>query len=233
MAVAFDAKMTAGNGSGGTFAQAAGATSITDSGMTVGASATLLVAFVHIQVAATSITMTWNGVSMTARGVVTDTNTHTETTAMFVLTNPATGTKALAAAWTNAGDCYMSCVSFTGTDTSTGVKVADNTTATRTQTLAVNTESTGATVVAFTGDSAPPTVNQTQIWSAAPLGPSGGASYALGGSGTNSHTFTGGGDVTEALVGVHVIIPAGASSSAPPSPMPPARRMASYTRAAA
>jgi len=213
MAVAFDAKMAGGNGAGGTFQQSSAATSISSAGMTIGGSGSCLIAFLHIQAAATNISMTWNGVSMSAHGATTDVNTHTETVAMFALPNPATGNKTLAGSWTTAGDAYMSCVSFSGTDTVTGVKTANDITTTRTQTLAVVTDATGATVVAFTGDSATPTVDQTQIWSGAPLGPSGGASYAIGGTGTNTHTFTGGGDVTEALVGVHVIVPQGAIPS--------------------
>jgi hypothetical protein len=210
MAVAFDAKMTTGNSDGGRAQQAAAATSISSTGMAVGGSATLLIATLSFgsasQTPPTGISMTWDGVAMTAGpSVLSQSGGNFGQAAIFYLVNPAVGNKTLAASWTNANDLYMSCASFTGTDTTTGIKVSDNTTATQTTTIAVPTETTGASVACQGCNGADPTTTQTEIFSTAPLGPGGGASYAIGGSGTNSHGFTEVSSTRQALVGVHVL----------------------------
>lgn len=217
MAVGFDAKMAAGNSADGLNQEATGATSISSTGITVGGSATLLVAVLafaqgNASTTPTSITATWNGAVMTAGPTVTSgTGTPYATAAIFYKISPASGANTLAAAWTNSHDCYMSAVSFTGTDTSTGINAAHSTTATGTTTITITSDANGATVAVFAVDGSAPTVNFTKIFSEAPLNPGGGASYTLGGT-SNAHTFTGAGGSVQALAGIHVIAAAGGAT---------------------
>jgi hypothetical protein len=206
MAVALDASMTAGNSADGFNQEASSVTTISSTGITVGASATLLVAMLTLGTGsvATGITMTWNGVSMTAGPTISHTSV---VSAIFYLINPASGAKTLSASWTGLVDCYMSAVSFKTSDTVTGIKVADSTTATQTTSLTVASSTDGATVVNFAEDGGVPTVNFTKIWAEAPLGPGGGGNFTLGGT-SNVHTFTGGGGANQAIVGVHILAPA-------------------------
>lgn len=213
MAVALDALMTAGNSGDGLSQEIATDVAINSTGITVGASAKLLVAVLatgHGNGAApTSVSMTWNGTAMTAGPTVTSgTGNPFAWVAIFYLINPAAGANTLHAQWTNSNDMYMSAVSFTGTDTSTGINAAHNATATNTTTLTITSDTAGATVAVFAVDGAAPTVNFTKIFSEAPFNPGGGASYTLGGT-SNGHTFTGGGGTVQALAGVHVIAAAG------------------------
>lgn len=217
MSVAFDAKMTGGDLDSGRCQGATNATSCSSTGMTIGGSASLLIGIIVFGestagTAPSNLAMTWNGVAMTLRANVSSVSGGFHADAyIFSLVSPDTGNHTLQATWSDAQDAYMSCVSFTGTDTNTGVEPADNTTATQTDTIGVPTEANGATVACFGVDGADPTVNQTEIFSTAPNAPGGGASYAIGGSTSNSHTFTGAGGSRQALAGVHVIAaPAGA-----------------------
>lgn len=217
MAVSFDAKPTAYNSADGLNQQASGVTSITaTTGYTVGASATLLVAMMVIQgtgdgIAPTGIAMTWNGVSMVSRAVATHASGVRETVCIFTLTNPATGNHNLVGSWTNAKDCYMSAVSFTGTDTTTGVATVDTVTGTgasQNVTVTITSTTDGATVAVagINGDS--PTVNFNKIWAEAPFNPGGGGSYQIGGT-SNAHTITFTAGSEAAWAGVHVIAAAG------------------------
>jgi hypothetical protein len=206
MAVAFDAKPTGYNSADGLNHEAVAATSISAStGMTVGASATVLVAQLVFGngagiAAPTNVTMTWNGVSMTQRVLVTSVSGNdTATSIQFTLDNPAPGTNTLAASWTTAQDCYMSCASFTGAQYDTFTSNSQLTS------LAINTTSDGATVACFAGNGSVPTLDQTRIWSEAPNTPAGGGSYAIGGTGSNTHTFTGGGAVRYCITGISLI----------------------------
>lgn len=214
-AVGFDAKMSAGNQT--TLEDANNATTISSTGMTVGGSATCLVGVLGLGSGGgtqpTGVSMTWNGVSMTAGPSAQQTAAgSTINVFIFYLVSPATGNRTLTASWTNTNDAYMSAISFTGTDTSTCINVSDSTSATSGTSLAVTTDASGATVVVSLEDGGSPTVNQTQIFSYAALDPGGGASYAIGGSGTNSHSFTGGGGTVRSLAGVHVIAGAGGAA---------------------
>jgi len=220
-AVAFDAKPTAYNSADGLNQQASNVTTISaTTGYTIGVGATLLVATIVFQnpglsAPPTSVTMTWDSVSMTARSNVNvNADAETETAYIFTLVNPNSGAKTLTSSWTTAQDVYMSAVSFTGTDTVTGIDAADNTTATNVTTITVPSDVNGATVACFVTDGATPTVNFTKIWAEAPLNPGGGGSYTLGGT-SNGHTFTGAGGTGQALAGVHVIAAAGGGAGGP------------------
>lgn len=201
--------MTAGNSADGFNQEASGVTSISSTGITVGSSASLLVGVLVFAASSgsmpTSLGMTWNGVTM-APGptIISQSGAPYAVVAIFALVNPVFGTKTLQGTWTNAQDCYMSAISFTGTDTTTGIQTADNTTATQTTSITVPSSADGATVAVFAADGAAPTVNFNKIFSEAPLNPGGGASYQLGGA-SNAHTFTGAGGTRQALVGVHII----------------------------
>src|SRR2546428_1377515 len=152
MAVAFDAKMTGGNSADGLNQEtSSGTTCSSVGGMTVGAGATLLVGVIGFGPSVpTSVTMTWDGVSMTNQGgLVTD---NSVTAALFTLVNPNAGAKTLTCSWTTATDAYMSCVSFTGTDTTTGINAPDTVTAVTAPTLTLTGASNGATVANFIGN---------------------------------------------------------------------------------
>lgn len=211
MSVAPDAVMVGGNSSDGDCQQVSGATSISSTGITLGASATIIVAFMAFQSSVTAITMTWNGVAMTAGPTFT---TLANTVAIFYLVNPATGNHTLAAAWTGSSDCYMGAQSFTGSDTITGIASGDSVTGNGSgaASLAVASDANGATAAAYCANGSGPTTNFTQIYQNDPLNPCGGASYQLGGA-TNTHTFTAGGSPsTQVACGIHIIASTGAAA---------------------
>ena len=117
MAVAFDAKATADTTGTGTSPQ-------TISNMTVGASATLLIAsFCAANTTAPGIpsAMTWNGVAMTLIGNKTQSD-GLANTYVYGLVNPATGNHSLVVTYTNGTGgnigIYIDAWSFSGTDTS-------------------------------------------------------------------------------------------------------------------
>lgn len=218
MAVALDAKMAAGNSSDGFNQEATAATSISSTGITVGGSASLLLAFFSWGAGVggtppSSPAATWNAGGMTAGPTVTHSAGGAfSMVAIFYKISPAFGANTLAGSWGNANDCYMSAASFTGTDTSTGINVSDSTTATGVTTLTITSDANGATLAVFAVNGSTPTVNFNKIFAEAPLNPGGGASYQLGGS-SNGHTFTGAGGTVQALAGVHIIA-AGAGGGA-------------------
>lgn len=208
MAVALDALMAAGNSTDGLNQQVSAATSISSTGITIGAGATLLVVVLHAQnnaAAITNLAGTWNGVALT-KAIQADNagGVHKGTSAILYLINPASGAKTLSCSWTTASDVYMSAVSFTGTDTSTGINATDNVSGTTGTTVTVTSTTDGATVAAWGTDGSTPTVNFNKIYAEAPLAPGGGASYQLGGT-SNGHTFTGAGGTLPAWTGVHVL----------------------------
>jgi hypothetical protein len=176
-------------------------------GITVGASATLLLATAVYQgsSAATSKTATWNGVSMALSA--TQDVTHAGafgTSAIFTLVSPASGSQALNLSWTNTCDCYVGAISFTGTDTTTGIEAGDTQQSTTGIAITVTSTTDGATVGAAERNSGEPTMTGTTIWKYAVLDPGGGSDYQIGGV-SNVHTFTFAGGTEQAMVGVHII----------------------------
>lgn len=217
MAVGFGARMTGGNGVGGFVADVAAGVTLSSSGMTVGASDTIILAPVvwrcGVSAGPTARTMTWDGVSMTEGPsvLVVLGGADSLRAAIWYLRTPNIGNKILKADWTTACDLYMGCASYTGADINTG----DNTTATDVTTLNIPTDSAGATVGVFGVDGAFPTMNFTTMWAEDPFNPGGGANWTLGGTGTNGHTFTGGGGTHQVLAGVHLIASGGGGSTYP------------------
>jgi hypothetical protein len=131
MAVAIDAVMTGGDSSDGDCLQGDNVTSKSGTGITVGALATLLIVPIVIQAAGgtvSNLAVTWNSISMTLGPIVTN-GAGFPTVAIFSLVNPTAGSNTLASSWTTTADIYMGAASFTGTDTTTGIKVADSVTA--------------------------------------------------------------------------------------------------------
>jgi hypothetical protein len=219
MAVAFDAKMVAGNGAGGVFQQIGTQTSFSSTGITVGAGATLLVAVIHVQRGVAgdpgTISATWNGGAMTAGPTTVNGQNRS---AIFYLVSPAAGALSLAASWANSSDAYLSAASFTGVDTTTPIVAVDSVTGTTGTTVTITSDTNGATVAMWGTNGGDPVTNFTEIFSDAPLGPGAGASYQLGGT-SNGHTFTGAGGTTPAWAGIHIQADAGAGgagSIAPP-----------------
>ncbi len=221
MSVSVDAVMTTGNGVGGAYAELATAGElITSSGMTVGSGATLLVVMILLgnTVAQTPV-VTWDGVSMTV-GPILLCITGVVQAAIFTLVNPHVGNKTLSASWsTGNATCYMSAISFKGTDTITGINSTDSTSGSNVASLTVTSSTDGATVATYINDTnttgAP---NFTAIFQATDLGGSpqfmvGYGNYKLGGT-SNIHTFA---SATEdvAIVGVHVIASPASISTGP------------------
>lgn len=215
MAAAFDAKPTAYNSADGLNQEAIGATSISAaSGMSVGVAATLLIGQLCFATTTgtvpTGVTMTYAGASMTQEILTTSVLALSfATSVQFSKASPATGTNTQAAAWTNANDAYMSCASFTGAS----IDVTGTTSNTQATALAINTTSDGATIACFAVNGSAPTVDQTKIWAEAPNAPGGGGTYAIGGSGTNTHNFTGAGGTRQVITGLKITA-TGASSTA-------------------
>ena len=214
MAVAVDAITTGGNSSDGDCIQGDNVTSFTDANpIIVGVGATLLIATIGWQETAgggdpTTRDITWNGVSMTeaafAGGAVGDCSA-----AIYYTVSPSTGTLTFAGSWTNTCDVYAAAISFTGTDTSTGIAAADTVTqVSTTESLSVASTTDGGTVALGVSNSGDPTMTQTSFWENSPLGPGGGGSYALGGT-SNSHGFDFAGGNDKVIVGVHVLAGAG------------------------
>jgi hypothetical protein len=208
MAVSLDALMTAGDSSDGDCLQGDNVTSKSGTGITVGALATLIIVPIVIQAAGgtvSNLAVTWNSVSMTLGPIVTN-GAGLPTVAIFSLVNPAAGALTLASSWTTTADIYMGAASFNGTDTVTGIRVADSTTANNVTQITVTSDADGATLAVFGVNGSIPTLNFSKVFDNAPLDPGGGSSYTLGGS-SNIHTFTGAGGTTQALAGVHIIAP--------------------------
>lgn len=215
MAVAFDAKTVAGNGpvDGTCDWRGSEGTSYTPGNhLTVAASATFLVVnalwgWAGTGTGPTSRGITWNGVSM-AEAVTQTSNdgTNSQRASIFVLLAPTSGTQVLAASWTGNSDMYISGISFTGTDTNTGYKSADNVTGSAGTTVTITSSSDGATVAHWAGNGNTPTLNFNECYKEDSDGPGSGATYQLAGA-SNAHTFTGGGATID-FVGIHIIAPA-------------------------
>ncbi len=222
MSVAKDAVMTGGNGGGGAYQYLSGGggtqvTAAAGSSITVGASATLLVATLDIGGNNTSPgtpACTWNGTAMNLACSIYNSTSIGAGAAIFTLVKPTSGNKALVGTWSGTNFANMSAISFTGTDTVTGYQAADNVTGNATvgnQSIAINTDANGATVCTINCVSSGLSVNsQTQIFSGSPTNDNAAASYAIGGSGSNTHTFDVTAGTEEAWAGIHIIAPAAA-----------------------
>jgi hypothetical protein len=216
MAVAFDATMTTGNSADGLNQQAT-STSISSTGITVGASASLLVVVAYFQTGGSSITNlagTWNGAALTV-AKQQDGGSSGGSAAVLYIVSPTSGAKTLALSWTTTADCYMSAVSFTGSHTTTPLITGDTVGGNLGTTVTITSDSSGATVATWGINGSTPTVNFSKIYAEAPLNPGGGASYTLGGS-SNGHTFTGAGGITPAYAGVHIQAAAAGGASIVP-----------------
>jgi hypothetical protein len=205
MAVAFSAKVSGGNGpQDGTVIEASGATSVSGTNLTAGASDSLILGSLGLGSATTTThAMTWNSVGMTA--VTTAQQAGGTTMWMGYLASPASGAKTLAASWVNAADVYMSGITFTGSDTTTPLVSGDTKSGTALGspgTVTMTSTTDGATAVSLIGNAGSPTITtQTEWWLEQNLSPGGGGSYAIGGT-SNAHTFTG--HAAGNYIGVHI-----------------------------
>jgi hypothetical protein len=225
MSVTIDAAMTGGNGGACQYILG-NLTSATSTGMTVGASASCLLVLFSLganSVAVSSPACTWNGVSMNLAMFINNAASPQLSAGIFVLLNPTSGNHTIAMSWTGASDGYISAISLIGTDLVTGYKSADNVTGTATTgitpNIAVNTDVNGATLVIVgdtSGGNAPAPNNQTQLFTNDDSSPNAGASYALGGTGTNTHGFNVlTGAVCVVWAGIHIIAPASGPALTP------------------
>lgn len=208
MTVTFDARMTGGNSSDGFSQQASGVTSISSTGMTIGTATAIYGLLVWGKSGSgqpSSVTMTWNSVSMTSLGIFGVTNgSDSDQCAIFGLTSPASGNRTLAAAWTNSADCYMSCISVNNSITTANGINPTNTVQASGTTATITSATGNMTIAVMTGNGGAPTTNFNQIFVNAPFAPGGGASYQAG-SASNAHTFTGSGSTINAVVGIDVV----------------------------
>lgn len=218
MAVGFDAKMTAGNGTGGLCQTGTGIITLSSvGGITVGAGASILCVpttwYCPGSAGPTARTMTWNGVSMTESltSFVVLGGSDSLRASWWTLASPASGAKTLTANWTTNCDLYMSAVSASGAT----LQSADNTTVANVTTINVPSDANGMSLAVFNTDGGAPTTNFVQIFSDAPFGPGAGSSYQLGGSPTNAHTFTGAGGTQQLLLGIHLVASGGAAANLP------------------
>lgn len=218
-AVGFDTNATGGNGTSGQSEYGTTTPFTSSTFITVGASATLLVVDVSTYSSASTFTgqgCTWNGVSMVQ--AAQEINGELAST-IYVLVNPAAGAQALSCSFyvaTGATAWYVNAASFTGTDTTTGYKSIDSV-ATTASPVTINTSTNDATLAIFgcvAGGNPAPT-NFTTLFTNTNNTQNGAASYTLGGTGTNAHTFSCSGG-TEAGAGVHIIAPGAAPSNHPP-----------------
>lgn len=230
MAVGLDAVMTGGNDGGDVQSVSNGTSFSAGSLITVGGSATLLVIGCSFQRAIgampSSITATWNGASMSAGPLISISGSVAVLATMFYKVNPASGANTLAVSWTNAADLYCGAISFTGTDTSTGINAADNQTASghsgSSSNVTVPTANGDATVACSVTNSNDPTSNQTKFYGAADLNPGGGGAYVLSTGTSDAFTWTYTGGVDFAGVGMHIL--AGTGGGPAPSFTVPFRR---------
>ncbi len=192
-------------------------TSISTTGLTVPSGTTLLLAGLLLAGSSNvpgSPACTWDSVGMNVIATINNSATPDQFVAAFSLVNPTAGNFTLDATWINSTKGYLTAICFSGTDTATGYKSADTVTNTSTSAgpyaVSVNTASGDATVV-FAGDTgggAISATNQTSIFVGTQAAGNAGGSYAIGGSGSNSHTFgPAGSAICSAWIGIRVIAP--------------------------
>jgi hypothetical protein len=94
--------------------------------------------------------------------------------------------------------------------------VTSTSTANGAKSVTVNTDALGATLVVIgnPGGGQPTVSNQTTLFQSNQSAPNGAASFAFGGSGSNTHSFGGmASSVCDAWAGIHIIEPQTASST--------------------
>jgi len=211
--VSVDATMTTGNCSTdctptGHAQEASSSASITSTGMTVGTGATMLLATLSMYNGSgnsiTSIACTWDnaGTPQTMTLQANNQTAQSKISAIFSLANPHTGNLSLYCAVqpTNAlSSIYLSAISLKHA----GIAQSDNVSVASATSLAVPTSSDGASVAVFSGTSDKPTMTGTALFGDGHLNGGGGASYILGGSTSNTHSFTGQGNGS--ISGVHLV----------------------------
>ena len=218
--VALDALMTNGGlnsaNSGLSYAYNNTGTSFSTTGMTVGVGAAELNAIVVLNGTPTALTCTWNGVTM----ILAESGSGAGMAAyVFTLEAPASGNKVLALAWTGLANGYISAISWLNADPVIGYQPGDSasgySTATGARSVPINTDSTGATLCILGNNGGTPgATSSTQIFSSGLGSPNAAASYILGGSGANTHSFNGGGSSSAAAwAGIHVIAPRNSSGN--------------------
>jgi len=219
--VTIDALMTNGGADGANSGLAyayntTSGTSMSTTGMTVGGSASLLTAILTLNGNVAAPTCTWNGVPMILAEAGSGAGAGAYT---FTLVDPSPGNHILLASWAGSYQGYLSSTSWLNTDTVNGYKVADSvsgySTATGARSVPINTDSTGATLCILGNNGGTPSATSgTQIFSSGLGGPNAAASYILGGSGANTHSFNGGGlSSAAAWAGIHVIAPLNSSGN--------------------
>jgi hypothetical protein len=214
MAVSLNATMSAANSDSGRTQATGAATSFSFTGLTIaaGSNIVLLVTVGWQRTVAnlqpTSRSVTWDGVAMTEAAYQTKFSLDQESFAIYVLVNPATGSKTLAGSWTTTmDDCYISAIAFNGADQTTGIQSADTGQGTSTS-VATTGSADGATVggIVRDGTTTASVTGKTIFGNYDGGAPGWTGAYEIGGTGTQTYDFSGGSDNGDrSAIAVHVI----------------------------
>jgi hypothetical protein len=236
MAVALDAVMSAGNGplancgtgsgsNGASQAITSNGATISSTGMTTVAPSLIVQALALGNATSSAPSLTWASVALTNGPSFLENNGANYVAALLAyLASPASGNQTAAGSWTGSTTAVLSCISFTGAggiyapdSIATGNQSSGN------QSITINTDPNGATVALLisSGGGSFSAANQTPWVCDGLAQPNVCASYAIGGSGTNTHTFTGGASANcNVLVGIHVVVAGYTPPSAGNFPLP-------------
>lgn len=211
MAVAFDAKFSGASGPGSDTVEASGATTSSNTKLTIGSGSNRALFVVACYSQDTGArTAKWNSINMTE----VDSFRHNFVRlSLFKLMNPDSGNNTMQLDWTTACDIYIGAIALTGVDQSDPVVVADtqHSVANGDQTVTVPSATGDMTLAALVCNSNYPGLNFNQWFKDNPLAHGAGGSYQSDGS-SNGHTFTGqGGSDTEAA-GWHIKAAGGATN---------------------
>lgn len=210
------------NGTLGTAANIASATSGTYTGITIASgSNSALVLTISFDQTISGLTATWDsGGTNQAMTVVNSQKENTWTRWIYILAllAPTTGNLTLSLSWTTAANARLNCVAFDGVlQTSIAAaftNAANDNNTTANPSMAVTTSSGDATVVGMMNSSGASAPTQTQIMTSGSI--HGFSSYALSTTASDSHGWTATG--TYGLAGIR-INQAAAGGGGSPSPV--------------
>jgi len=114
MAVVFDAQSSADT----TGAAAVSFSNSADLTVGTGTNRALIVLIAWSSTAPTGISITWDGVALSAVAGASSVNSTAGNTKIYGLVNPNSGTKTLAGSWTGSRDFYVAAIAYTGVEQS-------------------------------------------------------------------------------------------------------------------
>lgn len=199
-AVSLNALTTSGNSSDGKCQQASGATTITLTGITVAAGSNrrlfAVLVWDNSQTTRTLTALVGGSPSAMTEEVYA---TFNKAVGIYSIANPDTGAQSIVASFDNTSDVYLSAICFNGVASVNGaddIIESDNS-------IIINSGANDATLSVIGTDNGDPTSSKTRFFANSPLGPGGGADYALGGV-TNTHTW-GNAGTAQTCIGIHIV----------------------------